>query len=74
MNGHKLMQPASDIFLGWTVGPLGRHLYVRQLRDVKIKFAVETFDTARMILFAECCGSSLALSHARSGDAALIIG
>ena len=74
VNGIQLMQPASDIFLGWTQGREGRHFYLRQLRDVKIKFAVETFDTARMILFAECCGSSLALSHARSGDAALIIG
>ncbi len=74
VNGHKLMQPASDIFLGWTTGPKGRHYYVRQLRDVKIKFAVETFDTAKMTLFAEWCGYSLALSHARSGDAAVISG
>ena len=74
VNGHRLMQPASDIFLGWTEGRLGRHYYVRQLRDVKIKFAVETFETARMIFFAQCCGYSLALSHARSGDAAMISG
>ena len=69
VNGHRLMQPASDIFLGWTEGRRGRHFYVRQLRDVKIKFAVETFDTAKMTLFAKCCGYTLALSHARSGDA-----
>ena len=74
VNGIRLMQPASDIFLGWTEGRGGRHFYVRQLRDVKIKFAVETFETARMIVFAECCGYSLALSHARSGDAAMISG
>ncbi len=74
VNGHRLMQPASDIFLGWTEGRRGRHYYIRQLRDVKIKFAVETFETARMILFAQCCGYSLALSHARSGDAAMISG
>ena len=47
VNGHRLMQPASDIFLGWTEGRKGRHFYVRQLRDVKIKFAVETFEKAR---------------------------
>jgi len=47
---------------------------VRQLRDVKIKFAVETFDTAKMTLFAQCCRYSLALSHARSRDAAMISG
>jgi uncharacterized protein (DUF2252 family) len=74
VNGHRLMQPASDIFLGWTEGRAGRHFYIRQLRDVKIKFAVETFDAARMAIFAECCGYTLALSHARSGDPAVISG
>jgi uncharacterized protein (DUF2252 family) len=74
VNGLRLMQPASDIFLGWTQGRLGRHFYIRQLRDVKIKFAVETFEAARMTLFAGFCGYSLALSHARSGDAAMISG
>ena len=72
--GHRLMQPASDIFLGWTEGRRGRHYYVRQLRDVKIKFRVETFDTAKMTLFAQWCGLSLALSHARSGEPAIISG
>jgi uncharacterized protein (DUF2252 family) len=74
VNGHRLMQPASDIFLGWTEGRLGRHFYVRQLRDVKIKPAVETFGTAEMTLFAGFCGHTLALSHARSGDPAMISG
>ena len=73
VNGHLLMQPSSDIFLGWT-DARGRHYYIRQLRDVKIKFAVETFGTPEMTLFAEWCGYSLALSHARSGDAAVISG
>jgi hypothetical protein len=68
------MQPASDIFLGWAEGRLGRHFYVRQLRDVKIKLPVETFDATRMNIFARCCGYALALSHARSGDPALIGG
>ena len=68
------MQPASDIFLGWSENRLGRHFYLRQLRDVKIKFAVETFGTTEMTLFAQWCGHSLALSHARSGDAAVISG
>ena len=74
VSGHRLMQPASDIFLGWTEGKLGRQVYVRQLRDVKIKPAVETFGTAEMALFAQWCGWSLALSHARSGDPAVISG
>ena len=46
VNGQRLMQPVSDIFLGWTKGRLGRHFYIRQLRDIKIKFAVETFGKA----------------------------
>ena len=74
VNGHRLMQPASDIFLGWTEGKLGRQFYIRQLRDVKIKPAVETFGTAEMSLFAQWCGHSLALSHARSGEPAVISG
>jgi uncharacterized protein (DUF2252 family) len=74
VSGHRLMQPASDIFLGWLEGSRGRHFYVRQLRDVKIKFAVETFQTAEMTLVADWCGYSLALSHARSGEAAVING
>jgi len=74
VEGHRLMQPASDIFLGWTSGRGGRHFYVRQLRDIKIKFAVDTFGKPLMLMDAEWCGHTLALSHARSGDAALISG
>ena len=33
--GQRLMQAASDSFLGWTQGKRGRHFYVRQLRDMK---------------------------------------
>jgi uncharacterized protein (DUF2252 family) len=72
--GHWLMQPASDMFLGWTVGESGRHYYIRQLRDVKVKFPVETFRRGEMALFAHWCGHSLALSHARSGDPAALCG
>ncbi len=72
--GHRLMQPASDIFLGWSEGRLGRHFYIRQLKDVKIKFAVETFGKPEMTLFSQWCGYSLALSHARSGDPSVISG
>jgi len=74
VNGHRLIQPASDTLLGWSKGSDGRHYYVRQLRDAKIKFAVEKFGRAKMTLFAEWCGHSLAISHARSGDPALISG
>jgi len=72
--GHRLMQSASDIFLGWTEGRAGRHFYIRQLRDAKIKPRVETFRSTEMLIFAEWCGHSLARSHARSRDAAMISG
>ena len=38
------MQSASDLFLGWSVGPAGNHFYVRQLKDMKIKMLVEVFN------------------------------
>jgi uncharacterized protein (DUF2252 family) len=74
VNGHRLMQPASDIFLGWTEGAHGHEYYVRQLRDVKIKLAIEKLNKDEMAIFADCCGQSLAISHARSGDPSLISG
>lgn len=72
--GHRLMQSASDMFLGWTQDRSGRHFYVRQLRDMKLKFRVEKFKPAKMIVFAEWCGFTLARAHARSGEPAAISG
>jgi len=73
--GQRLMQAASDILLGWTVGmDPGRHFYVRQLRDAKIKPIIENFSASDLAIFAQWCGYSLARSHARSGDAAMISG
>ena len=74
VTGHRLMQPASDMLLGWSEAADGRHYYLRQLRDAKIKFPVEDFSAAEMRIFARWCGHSLAISHARSGDPALISG
>jgi uncharacterized protein (DUF2252 family) len=72
--GQRLMQSASDIFLGWTQGKAGRQFYVRQLRDIKIKPLVEIFDPTTMVDYAALCGWALARAHARSGDAAMIAG
>ena len=72
--GQRLMQSASDIFLGWTEGRLQRHFYVRQLRDIKMKPLVEVFNPATMRDYARLCGWALACAHARSGDAAMIAG
>lgn len=71
--GQRLMQAASDIFLGWTTGPAGDY-YVRQLRDAKIGPNVETFDSDDFAAFAEACGWNLARAHAKSGNAAVIGG
>jgi uncharacterized protein (DUF2252 family) len=71
--GYKLMQAASDIFLGWTEGAYG-HFYVRQLKDVKIKVLVELFSPSVMWTYAEACGWCLARAHARSGEPAKIHG
>ena len=64
------MQAASDIFLGWTKGvEENRHLYWRQLRDMKGSALVETMTPVTMTFYAGICGWTLARAHARSGDA-----
>jgi uncharacterized protein (DUF2252 family) len=76
VNGYRLMQPASDMFLGWTQGrgDAGRHFFIRQLRDIKISIKVETFGAAELALYATWCGRALALAHARSGSSAILSG
>ncbi len=74
VRGYRLMQPASDIFLGWSQGRGGRQFFIRQLRDVKIKPLVETWDGPSMEFFAGWCGHALALSHARCADPSIISG
>jgi len=74
VTGLRLMQSASDLFLGWTKGREGRHFYVRQLHDMKIKMLVELFTPKVMLQYAEYCGWALARAHARSGHPALIAG
>ena len=66
--GQRLMQAASDLFLGWTYGRGGRHFYIRQLHDVKVKPMVETYDPPTMNVYAEYCGWVLARAHARGGS------
>jgi Uncharacterized protein conserved in bacteria (DUF2252) len=66
--GQRLMQPASDLFLGWVTGPEGRHFYVRQLRDVKLSPLVETYDAEMLTIYGALCGWALARAHAKAGD------
>jgi uncharacterized protein (DUF2252 family) len=69
VQGQRMMQAASDIFLGWTRGVQdNRYLYWRQLRDMKGSAAVEAMVPLGMTFYAEACGWTLARAHARSGD------
>ncbi|MFO7690127.1 MAG: DUF2252 domain-containing protein [Cryobacterium sp.] len=69
VQGQRLMQAASDIFLGWTRGVQeNRHLYWRQLRDMKGSANVEAMIPLIMDFYARQCGWTLARAHARSGD------
>jgi uncharacterized protein (DUF2252 family) len=72
--GQRLMQSASDIFLGWTTGVDGRHYFLRQLRDLKLSAIIEDWDAMRLRTYARLCAWALARAHARSGDAARIAG
>ena len=73
VTGQRLMQAASDIFLGWATSLAGRHFYVRQLRDMKLSVTL-TGDPVLLGRYAEFCGQALARAHANSGDAACIAG
>jgi uncharacterized protein (DUF2252 family) len=71
--GQRLMQAASDIFLGWqrTESPIDgrtRDFYVRQLRDWKFSIDIDAMVPRGMRLYGELCGWTLARAHARSGD------
>jgi uncharacterized protein (DUF2252 family) len=73
--GQRLMQSASDIFLGWVRTRRGRDFFVRQLRDMKMSARVEQGASAEQaMLYADLCGRTLAHTHAKSGDAAMISG
>jgi uncharacterized protein (DUF2252 family) len=66
--GQRLMQAASDIFLGWFRGTEGRDFYWRQLKDMKGSAKVESMSADELALYGGLCGWALARAHARSGD------
>ena len=72
--GQRLMQAASDMFLGWTKSDRGHGFYVRQLRDMKTSVDIEKLLTSELIAYGALCGWALARAHARSGDPAMISG
>jgi uncharacterized protein (DUF2252 family) len=69
VQGQRMMQAASDIYLGWTQGvDVNRHFYWRQLRDMKGSVLVESMTPLGLTFYARTCGWTLARAHARSGD------
>ena len=73
VQGQRMMQAASDIFLGWTKGvQANRYLYWRQLRDMKGSALVDTMSALMLEYYAGLCGWTLARAHARAGDAVAI--
>jgi len=69
VQGQRMMQAASDIYLGWTKGlDVGRHYYWRQLRDMKGSAVVEAMTPLGLGYYGRMCGWTLARAHARSGD------
>jgi uncharacterized protein (DUF2252 family) len=72
--GQRIMQSASDIFLGWTRSPTGNDFYVRQLRDQKFSFDLATMSELGLVAYAKLCGQTLARAHAKSGKAPEISG
>jgi uncharacterized protein (DUF2252 family) len=69
VEGQRMMQAASDIYLGWTKGlDVNRHFYWRQLRDMKGSVVVETLLPLGLAFYGGICGWTMARAHARSGD------
>jgi uncharacterized protein (DUF2252 family) len=67
--GQRMLQAASDIYLGWTRGvDVNRYFYWRQLRDMKGSAEVEAMAPLGLRVYAGICGWTLARAHARSGD------
>ena len=68
VQGQRLMQAASDTFLGWSKGERTNFMYWRQLRDMKGSAVIETMTPDALVFYARICGVTLARAHTRSGD------
>jgi uncharacterized protein (DUF2252 family) len=73
VEGQRVMQAASDIFLGWA-RTKEHDYYLRQFRDMKVSAEVETFRPGTLVGYATLCGWTLARAHAKAGGAAKIAG
>ncbi|MGY6124553.1 DUF2252 domain-containing protein [Paraburkholderia strydomiana] len=71
VQGQRMLQAASDIFLGWATSSLGRHYYFRQLRDMKLSASIELFDSDLLDGYARLCGWAMARAHAKASGQAV---
>jgi uncharacterized protein (DUF2252 family) len=70
--GQRMLQAATDVFLGWTDTPVGgRYFYVRRLKDSRLANLGARLEAA-LPFYAALCGRTLARAHARAGDAVAI--
>ncbi|HEY4323927.1 MAG TPA: DUF2252 domain-containing protein [Mucilaginibacter sp.] len=74
VRGQRLIQSASDVFLGWATDLEGRHYYLRQLRDKKMSARVELFSKTVLGGYAHICGNILARAHCKTGQGPFICG
>jgi uncharacterized protein (DUF2252 family) len=75
VEGQRMMQAASDVFLGWTEDSASsRYFYVRQLKNRRLGSISELVEERALINCARLCGRTLARAHARSGDPAILAG
>jgi len=68
VEGQRLLQTASDAFLGWGTNPAGDHIYMRHFRDWKASVDVSQLDADGLKDYGQLCGWTLAKAHARGGD------
>jgi hypothetical protein len=75
IEGQRIMQASSDIFLGWSQDEAsGRHFYVRELKNRRLGSISELIEADALDHYARLCGRTLARAHARSADPALLAG
>ena len=75
VEGQRIMQASSDIFLGWTEDEASnRQFYVRQLKNRRLGSISELVEEQALASYARLCGRTLARAHARSADAAVLAG
>jgi len=74
VTGQRMLQAASDVFLGWTHNDEGLQGYFRQYRDMKMKVDFAALPWSDWIEYVRVCGWALARAHARTGDPAALAG